>query len=343
MMNSLCGSMGSIKSENSCSKIQQTTSNDSSSISDQSKKKTTTPQTSDLEQSSSNLLPSNLDFSSLKFDLDGDVEVQSPDNSLWECLLSDQFDQPDFMILSPVRNFPSPKSSNNYNYNYNYNYGQAIQGQSSALAGCSPPRSSSQHLGAAFSNILHKGKGLSPLHKVYNSPNNQSMQTENLALPAIEDLLNDYQRDEFGAFSTRKMPISSSIYNTQSSYEIPNTIPTSLTDYMSLPNSSLRFCGSMNELLTSSAAPVCSQLIQDQNVAVVSATDNQLLSGAPLSQQLQQERHQEQKQQIQLHQQHNQNLTHSFPISSDQVKISYSVIMICSPHPTNSLNFLKHW
>ncbi|KAF3964802.1 hypothetical protein CMV_010953 [Castanea mollissima] len=96
-----------------------------------------------------------------------------------ESFFSDQLDG-DFMISSPVRNLQSPQTST---YNYNYNYAQAMQGQS--LSGCSPPRLLSQ-IGPFRST--NKGKGLSPLHRVFNSPKNQYMQpAEGLSLPAIED------------------------------------------------------------------------------------------------------------------------------------------------------------
>ncbi|KAL3611840.1 hypothetical protein D5086_002860 [Populus alba] len=125
----------------------------------------------EFEQSS--LTPPSLNLPAVKFELDGDVEVQSPDSSMWESFFTDNFDS-DFMISSPVRNLPSPQTSS-----YNHNYSHAMQGQS--LSGCSPPRYLSL-LGAAFSSI-HKGKGQSPLHRMCNSPNNQFMQVESLSLP----------------------------------------------------------------------------------------------------------------------------------------------------------------
>ncbi|KAJ7971724.1 DELLA protein [Quillaja saponaria] len=275
MINSLCGSMGSLKTENSCTK--PTSPNESISES----KKSNTP-TSNMEQSS--LTPPSLNFPALKFDLDGDVEIQSPDNSIWETFFSDQL-EPDFMISSPVRNVlvPSTQAST---YNYNYNYSQGIQGQS--LSGCSPPRFSS-HLGAFSSS--HKGKGLSPLHKVFNSPNNQYVQSmESFSLPAIEDFLDDYQRDAgFGSGAYDSTIQVSDIGNSTQCFDMP----TAMLDCMTiLPNSS-RFCGSVSEA-----------------------------SSASLSQALQQERQREKQQTQQPQSQQHQNLNHNLmvplPIGAEQ-------------------------
>ncbi|XP_068664988.1 GRAS family protein RAM1-like [Aristolochia californica] len=58
---------------------------------------------SEFDQNNQN--PSTLSYQSIKFeDVDVDVEVQSPDNSIWESLFADQFDSgADFMISSPRR------------------------------------------------------------------------------------------------------------------------------------------------------------------------------------------------------------------------------------------------
>ncbi|OMO99396.1 Transcription factor GRAS [Corchorus olitorius] len=227
MINSMCGSMGSIKSENSCESIAE------------SKK---TPQSSEMEQSS--LTPPSLNFPAVKFELDGDVEVQSPDSSIWETFFTDHFDS-DFMISSPVRNLPSPQIST-----YNFSNVQAMQGQS--LLGCSPPRFSSQ-LGS-FSSSNHKGKGQSPLHRVFNSPNNQFMQVESLSLPAIGDFLDDgYGGDHHQFQTTTKISGTGSSSNNMFDMT-PNG---GLLDYISMPNSS-RFCSASE---TSSSAG-CSQLTQ---------------------------------------------------------------------------------
>ncbi|XVF13878.1 hypothetical protein REPUB_Repub09cG0007000 [Reevesia pubescens] len=278
MINSLCGSMGSLKSENSCESIGES--------------RKTAP-SSDLEQNS--LTPPSLNFPAVKFELDGDVEVQSPDSSIWETFFSDHLDS-DFMISSPVRNLPSPQISS-----YNFSNLQAMQGQS--LSGCSPPRFSS-HLGS-FSTT-HKGKGQSPLHRVFNSPNDQFMQVESLSLPAIEEFLDDYSKDGYGEYPTTKI---SGIGTSNNMFEMPTTVPPML-DCMPMPNSS-RFCGSESE--TSSSAG-CSQLTQEQHYQVKS------VSRASLSQQLRQEQQQEKQQSAAPQQQ--QSLGHTLmvpiPIGPEQ-------------------------
>ncbi|XVE84194.1 hypothetical protein DITRI_Ditri16bG0150600 [Diplodiscus trichospermus] len=263
--------MGSIKSENSCESIAES-------------KKTVT--SSDLEQHSLTLTAPSLNFPTVKFELDGDVEVQSPDSSsLWETFFSDNFDS-DFMISSPVRNLPSPQISS-----YNFSNVQAMHGQS--LSGCSPPRFSSQ-LGS-FSST-QKGKGQSPLHRVFNSPNNQFMQIESISLPAIEEFLDDYQKDGYGEYPTTKM---SGIGTSNNMFEMPPTIVPAMLDCMSMPNAS-SFCGSASE--TASSAE-CSQLTHEQHY------------------QLQQEKQQEKQQLVATQQQH-QNLGHTLmvpiPIGSQQ-------------------------
>ncbi|XP_060959436.1 GRAS family protein RAM1-like [Cannabis sativa] len=230
MMNSLCGSMGSLKRENSCTTIPPTTTSPNS-ISDQTSSISSVPNkniiitnnTTDIQQqqqhsSSSNsinlLTPPSLDFSNLKFEeLDNNINnedhhhhqavVQSPDNTMWDSILfSDNLDSPDFMVMSPVRNMSSPQLSSSYNYNYNSSMQQQQQGQSTLppIYSSSPPRLySSSPLGNAFNSSTSRGsKGLSPLHKVLNTVNNQYIQQQeqqpetSLALPAIEELLEDF-------------------------------------------------------------------------------------------------------------------------------------------------------
>ncbi|KAK9272962.1 hypothetical protein L1049_003342 [Liquidambar formosana] len=300
MINSLCGSVGSLKSENSCTKLPQPTPPMEESVTEIKK----TPSSSNLEQNS--LTPSSLNLQGLKFEIDDDVEVQSPDSSLWESFFADHLLDSDFMISSPVRNIPSPQTSN---YNYTYNFAQPMHGNT--LLGCSP-RSSS--LAGAFSST-NKGKGMSPLHKVFNSPNNQFTNSESLSLPAIEDFLNDVCREiDFGAYPTVKM--SSPQY-----YDMPNTVPAML-DCLPMPNNSSRFCGSVSEASGEGAAGG-SQLTQETDIYQISSS----IATAPLKQQLQQEyeqekkqEHQQRQQQQQQHQQ--QSLNHSLmaplPIGPDQ-------------------------
>ncbi|KAF5479288.1 hypothetical protein F2P56_000122 [Juglans regia] len=302
MINSLCGSMGSLKSTEDSSTTPQPTSPDESFSESKIKTTTTTTTTalhSDLEHNS--LTPPSLNFPTLKFDLDGDVEVQSPDSSLWESFFADQLDG-DFMISSPVRNLPSPQTSA---YNYNHNYAQAMQVQS--LSGYSPPRFS------AFSSS-QKGKGLSPLQRVFNSPKNQYMKPDGLSLSTIEDFLDDYQREEFGAYPTTK--VLSGIGSSSQCFDMPTLLPA--VDGLTMANSS-RFCGSVNETST----PGGSQLTQERDIYQIGST-----AGAPLSQQLQHERQQEkqlqQKQpQPRTQEQHQQNLNHNnlivpLPIDTEQ-------------------------
>ncbi|XP_061339085.1 GRAS family protein RAM1 [Gastrolobium bilobum] len=290
MINSLCGSSVSL-----------TSSNDSVLKS----KKNATQSSADLEQAS--LTPPSLNLPSLKFDLDGDVEVQSPDSSMWESFFSDQLDA-DFMISSPVRNVPSPQAST---YNCNYNYAQGAQCQS--LSGCSPPRFSSQ---SGALNSSHKGKGLSPLHRVFNSPNSQYMQhIENLSLPAIEEFLEDYQGDGLGGgYPSTK--VSSDIGSSSECFDMPTSIP-SILDSLTMPNSS-RYCGSVSE--ESSVHGGSSQLSQESDIYHQMGT----MASASLSQALQQERYHEleQKQQTQQlqqqQQQQQQNLMVPIPLGIEQ-------------------------
>ncbi|MBA0683508.1 hypothetical protein Goari_025163 [Gossypium aridum] len=272
MINSLCGSMGSIKSENSCESLVEP--------------KKIAPPSCDMEQNS--LTPPSLNFPAVKFELDGDVEVQSPDSSIWETFFSDHFDA-DFMVSSPVRNLPSPQVSS-----YNFNNVMSMQGQS--ILGCSPPFS--PQLGSYSSSSGNKGKGQSPLHRVFNSPNDQFMQVESLSLPAIEEFLDDGYEDQY---QTTKI---SGIGTSNNMFEMPTTGP-SMLDCISMPNSST-FCGSASETTSS-------QLDQEQHYQLNS------VSRAPLSQQLQQEK---QISAAAAEQQQHQNLGHTLmvpiPIGPEQ-------------------------
>ncbi|KAF5958633.1 hypothetical protein HYC85_005858 [Camellia sinensis] len=122
----------------------------------------------------------------------------------------------------------SPQASN---FNYGYNSAQ------SSLMRYSPNRISSH----SNSSSTQKGKGLlSPLHRVFNSPNNQYMQpSESLSLPALENFLDDFnQRDEelIGFPTTIKSSSESECYDT--------------LDWLTVPcssSSSSRYSGSVNE------------------------------------------------------------------------------------------------
>ncbi|XP_020235607.1 DELLA protein RGL1 [Cajanus cajan] len=286
MINSLCGSSVSLKSEHNNSRT-KTSSNDSVL---QSKKNNATQSSSDLDTS---LTPLSLNLPALKFDLDGDVEVQSPDSSMWESFFADQLDA-DFMISSPVRNVPSPQASS---YNCNYNYTQGMQGQS--LSGCSPPRFSSSQIGAF--NSSHKGKGLSPLHRVFNSPNNQYMQhVENLSLPAIEEFLEDYQ-----GYSSNK--VSSDIASSSECFDLSSQIP-SMLDGLTMPNSS-RYHEDETLVHGGVAGSRSSQISQESDMYHQMGS----MASASLSQALQQERYHEKQQK-----QQQENLMLPIPIGIEQ-------------------------
>ncbi|KAG5107667.1 hypothetical protein JHK84_044574 [Glycine max] len=302
MMNSLCGSSVSLKSENNNSrtKVQQPTTPSNDSVM-QSKKNNATQSSGDLDQTS--LTPPSLNLPSLKFDLDGDVEVQSPDSSMWESFFADHNLDGDFMISSPVR---TPQASS---YNCNYNYAQGMQGQS--LSGCSPPRFSSSQIGAFNSN---KGKGLSPLHRVFNSPNNQYMQhVENLSLPAIE-FLEDYQLG-YSSSTTNKMCCSdhNNIASSSECFDLSmsHQIPSSMLDGLALHNSSSRYHrGSVvvdeESSVHGGGAGGFSQLSEESDIYHQMGS----MASASLSQALQQEHYQEKQQAQQLQQQQQQQQQH---------------------------------
>ncbi|KAK7336106.1 hypothetical protein VNO77_16637 [Canavalia gladiata] len=305
----MCGSSVSLKSENSRTKLQPTSSNESILQS----KKNASQSSIDLEHTS--LTPPSLNLPTLKFDIDGDVEVQSPDSAMWESFFADQLDA-DFMISSPVRNVPnSPQAST---YNCNYNYAQGMQSQS--LSGSSPPRFSSSHIGAFNSSSHNKGKGLSPLHRVFNSPNNQYMQhVENLSLPAIEEFLEEYQGDGLGGAGYSSTKVSSSdIGNSSECFDMSTQIP-SILDTLAMPSSS-RYCGSVSEESSvhgGGGGGGSSQLSQESDMYHRMGS----MAGASLLQALQQERYQEkqQKQQTQqLQQQQQESLLVPIPIGIEQ-------------------------
>lgn len=333
MMNSLGGSsMGSIKSENSCSDFKPTSPNESTTISEPPKKATyctSTTTASDLmEQSTNSLTPPSLNFPSLKFELDGDVEVESPDHSIWESLFSEQFDT-DFMVLSPVaNNLPNSPQRGGGAFGYN---GQAMQGQTS-LSGCSPPRFGSSPLGA-FSRDNSKGKGLSPLRRVFNSPVNYIQQEpENLqSLPpaSIEDFLDDYQRDGFVLNPTTTCTSNMSSNSSSQSYH--NPMDCNMSNTMQNPS---RFSRSVSE--TSLGTACNSQMTQESRGGGAPYHHMGSNCGAPLSQQLMHERQQEKQQHMQMHpqkQHHHNNLNYNNmmapslpPVAPEPVKYSYLII-----------------
>ncbi|XP_039121978.1 GRAS family protein RAM1-like [Dioscorea cayenensis subsp. rotundata] len=186
----------------------------------------------------------------LKFDLDIDVEVQSPDNSIWESLFADQIDAgADFMISSPRRDLmvcspkrdymiSSPKrmglSSNYVNTNYGYVHG--LQAQTSLGYSTQPSGTPLSHVAGNS-----KGKSQSPLHRVFSGSSPQYVHGESLALPAMDVLLDDFNRDSYTEY--RSSGISCS----------PESLDMSLLECLSIPSS--RFSTS-----TSEASPVGLQM-----------------------------------------------------------------------------------
>ncbi|CAI9752577.1 unnamed protein product [Fraxinus pennsylvanica] len=262
------------------------------------------------------LTPTSLSIPALKFEVDDDVEIQLPDYSMWESIFSDQLEG-DFMISSPVRNINSPQASNFQNINSNYAH--AMHGQ--GLMGWSPPRVSSP-LGP-HSTAMQKGKGISPLHRVFNSPNNQFMPVESLSLPALESLLDDnnYEKvEDFVVFSPMKINEGET---SSDCFDALTGVP-ELLDCLTLPNST-RFCGSVVNDTTihgSSHATRTNDIYHQngllpplplsQKLREESQQKNQLehhqrrqQEQAPPSQRAQQQLHQEQQQQNQLQNLHN--------------------------------------
>ncbi|XP_015063237.1 DELLA protein RGL1-like [Solanum pennellii] len=287
----------SFKSQNSYSKLLP----EDSLASCESKK--VTPISSDFELDCGSLIPTSLTFPP-KFEGGGDVEIQSPDNSIWESFFADQLEA-DFMISSPVRNLSSPStfSTTTHNNNLYTHHHQGIHGQSMMM--CSPPRSP---LRPNNYNSTNKGKGLSPLQKVFNSPNNQFMQIESFNLPALESFLDD---DLASEYSTLK------VSDVGSSSESLSVIPDFL-ECLALPNSSSNMSGSfMGSLLSNTSAGQ----VDDEIFHTVSI--------APLSQQLHQERqHEKQQKQIPTHvqlpstqQQYTQIINHNLVVAApDQMQ-----------------------
>ncbi|XP_068651885.1 GRAS family protein RAM1-like [Aristolochia californica] len=211
-----------------------------------------------------NQKPSTLSYQSIKFE-DVDVEVQSPDNSIWESLFADQFDsgadfmisspkrgdfmisspkRGDFMVCSPMRSdfmISSPKRNLHPGYSNSHGYVQGMHGQS--LLGCSPSSCNSAPMGAYTTS---KGMAQSPLHRVFNSP--QSGQPESIMLPPLESFLNDFNRDGFGWSSYPTMKLSDSgVGCSLDSFDLPGTVLGALE---CLPTFTSRFCGSASEIGT---------------------------------------------------------------------------------------------
>ncbi|KAF8013098.1 hypothetical protein BT93_I1081 [Corymbia citriodora subsp. variegata] len=192
MINSLCGSMGSLRAQSSRTQIQPALPNDSTS---QSNSTLPCPDGMEKSKAAAALTLPSLEYTSPRFDMVDNPMMDSPTTALLASLLSsDQMDGLDFMMCSPARNLPSLESA----LTYNYSHVQAMQGQS--VSGCSPPRFASQ-LGCSSSRG-HKERGLSPLQRVLNSARKSgdqvTMQSDCISL----DFLEDYNvKDELRGYS----------------------------------------------------------------------------------------------------------------------------------------------
>lgn len=292
--------MGNLKISETClkSEISCTNQDPSASVCDDHLKKNSDFDTHSLTPVASlNSLVTNLNIPPLKFEDSGDAEIQSPDFSLWESIFSDHPDN-DFMICSPVRtstSMLSPQRSNGYSY-----------AAYPHLVGASPPRFPSP-LGP------NKGKGMSPLHRVFNSPNNQFMQVEqveNLSLPALESLLDDdtYNKDDdFVVFSPMKIA--------NDCYDGLTAVP-ELLDCLAMP----RFC--------ESEAPA-----PRDNGGYTQLVSRSSVVAPPLSHQLQQERQQEEQQQ-----RHRQQPPHRLHRQQPPPQNMHNTLMVPMPEPEQVIN-----
>ncbi|XP_073153767.1 GRAS family protein RAM1-like [Henckelia pumila] len=256
MSNSLCGSsLGSLSSETGTIKTEMGNLKISVKTENSCTKQDHFQQNND--PSSSNFeTPTNLNIpAALKFE--DYHEFPSPDYSLWESIFPpDQLD--DFMVCSPVRN--------------------NIHG----VVLSSPPKFPSP-LGP------HKpGKGMSPLHRFFNSPNNQYFIH---SLPPLEDHTNNYDHkddDDFSMFSPLKLP--SGVLEDPSLTNVPE-----LLDCLTLPDSTTsttRFC-------KYSVDQTC--IAQENGINYNQAVVESINAPQPLSHQLQQERNQEEHDQQSSH------------------------------------------
>lgn len=259
MINSLCGSMGSVKTESSsCSKPQPPSPTASVSESNN-------VAASEFDRNEQNLLIA--PFTDLKFDVD--VEVQSPDNSIWESLFNDQLDigTADFMISSPRRDFmvcspkrelmicspkrefmaSSPKRTPLQHSSYNHSsssHVQPVHGQRCSqqhLVGCCGSNSCCWAQMGPF-NSTHKGKPQSPLHRLSNSA--QFVQPEGLPLPAMDGLMDDYFRECYGGYPSPAVKMVSAGCGLESLDMSGVALPGMFDCF---PPMSSRFCGSMSD------------------------------------------------------------------------------------------------
>ncbi|KAL2532361.1 DELLA protein RGL1 [Abeliophyllum distichum] len=263
MINSLCGSMRSFKSESAGSVTSETSSLKTTETESNSwtKHEPASVNQSVSELKKINESTTNLSINpaaALKFEVNEDVEIHSPDYSMWESITDDQTLHGDFMVFSPVGN---------------------ISPQASSLLVYSPPRILSP-LGQKL------GKGPSPLHRVFNSPNIQYMPVESLSLPALENspLDNNYEEDDdLVVFSPMKITGGDGESSSNCTFDALTMMP-ELLDCLTLPNST-RFGGSLASS-SSSSIQESSNATQENDVFQVGST-----VPAPISQQLHQDWH----------------------------------------------------
>ncbi|KAL2552615.1 scarecrow-like protein 23 [Forsythia ovata] len=264
MINSLCGSMRSFKSESAGSVKSETSSLNTESNSWTKQEPASLNQSvSELKKINESTTNLSIPSAALKFEVDEDVEIHSPDYSMWESITDDQTLHGDFMVFSPAGN---------------------ISPQAPSLLVYSPPRISSP-LGQKL------GKGPSPLHRVFNSPNIQYMPVESLSLPALENipLDNNYEEDDdLVFFSPMKITGGDGESSSDCTFDALTMVP-ELLDCLTLPNST-RFCGSLARSSTSSIQE-SSNATQENDIYQVGST-----VPAPISQQVHQEWQQEHKQ-----------------------------------------------
>nr|GMC55655.1 DELLA protein RGL1-like [Ipomoea batatas] len=328
MLNTLCGSMGSLSSEVGNLKIEEepassnsvkrenssllSSSSSCSTLQQQHQSdKVPVPAPSDYEDHSS--VVNGISFPAIKFEVPGGGDdIGIDDQSYWESFFADQLEG-DFMISSPVRSnnmAASPQVSSFMNdvqmmitspvrncYHHHQN-GIAM----------SPPRMMMMSPLGPGHNNNNKGKGLSPLHRVFNSPNAQhlmQMQTHDFShLPALDNLLDFDVLDDNHDFSSS---YSSTLKHLPASTSV---LSESLLDCGGLQLPRLHSSSSCSASVSSVQAPPlgsCSHQEADDDIIYrTTTTTTGSLHIAPLSHQLREERNQEQQ-----HHHNNNNIRRS--------------------------------
>lgn len=222
MATTLCGSMGGLKSSGTSSVVKQKhpPASPTASVSESNIVTSSDPEQLQPDQPERN---DAIAIPELKFELDLGLEVQSPDNAMWDSLFADvagadfMIESPrrDYMVCSPRRDYmacspkrenvtiSSPKrtflmNNNSYSsyHNNNYAYVSGVHG----LFGCTTQTT-------YLSPNHNKGKSLSPLHKVFNYSSSSSTSLlplyassaefvrgdESLLLPVVDAFLDEYK------------------------------------------------------------------------------------------------------------------------------------------------------